>query len=69
MLFTVPEGQYGSRPGRLAVDYIMGDIYYTAVPVYGGFVGIGKITPQGLHTKLIQYGSSPGAIALDIDHK
>ena len=50
----------------IAVDYTSGNAFYTAVPQdTGGFVGVGVISPSGLHRRLVEYGKQPRAIVLD----
>lgn len=56
----------GFHADRFAIDYSSGNIFYTAIntTIYG-FIGIGILSPDGLHKRLIQYGTSPRDIALD----
>lgn len=54
----------------MAVDYVTGDLYYTAVKIgQGGFVGVGLLTPNGQHRMLYSYGKQPRAIALDLKRR
>ncbi|XP_053381660.1 low-density lipoprotein receptor-related protein 4-like [Mercenaria mercenaria] len=56
----------GCHADRLVIDFTSGNIYYTANRVsLGGFIGIGVISPDGLHKRLITYGNKPRDIVLD----
>ena len=58
---------HDAHPDRFAIDYASGNIFYTSVPVRSnGFVGVGVVTRGGKHRKIITYGESPRAIALDL---
>ncbi|XP_052233167.1 low-density lipoprotein receptor-related protein 4-like [Dreissena polymorpha] len=66
VLFDV--GAYRAHPDRLALDYSTGNIYYTAVAssqLQTGFTGIGVVSPNGFHRKLILEGVHPRAIEID----
>ncbi|XP_052233119.1 low-density lipoprotein receptor-related protein 2-like [Dreissena polymorpha] len=61
-------GAYRAHPERLVLDYSTGNIYYTAVGssmLPSGFTGIGVVTPNGIHRRLISEGVEPRAIAID----
>ncbi|XP_052218870.1 low-density lipoprotein receptor-related protein 5-like isoform X2 [Dreissena polymorpha] len=57
-----------AEPHRLALDYSTGDIFYTAegsntLPTK--FTGIGVVSPNGIHRKVILEGVKPRAIAIE----
>ncbi|XP_052231757.1 low-density lipoprotein receptor-related protein 4-like [Dreissena polymorpha] len=61
-------GAYRAHPERLVLDYSTGNIYYTAVGsslLPSGFTGIGVVSPNGIHRRLISEGVEPRAIAID----
>ncbi|KAH3769660.1 hypothetical protein DPMN_170934 [Dreissena polymorpha] len=65
---TCSSGAYRAHPDRLALDYSTGNIYYTAVTssqLPTGFTGIGVVSPNGFHRKLILEGVHPRAIEID----
>ncbi|XP_052233244.1 low-density lipoprotein receptor-related protein 6-like [Dreissena polymorpha] len=61
-------GVYRAHPDRLALDYSTGNIYYTAVKTSqlpASFTGIGVVSPNGHHRKLISGGVYPRAVEID----
>ena len=61
-------GAYRAHPDRLALDYSTGNIYYTAVSTSQlptSFTGIGVVSPNGQHRKLISGGVQPRAVEID----
>ncbi|XP_052233221.1 low-density lipoprotein receptor-related protein 6-like [Dreissena polymorpha] len=61
-------GAYRAHPDRLAIDDSTGNIYYTAVntsQLPASFTGIGIVSPNGHHRKLISEGVSPRAVEID----
>lgn len=61
---------FGSYPDFFTIDYSTGNLFYTAVPFNSSnataFSGIGVVTPDGLHKKLITYyGQKPRGIVVD----
>ncbi|KAH3774740.1 hypothetical protein DPMN_176131 [Dreissena polymorpha] len=61
-------GAYRAHPDRLAIDYSTGNIYYTAVntsQLPASFTGIGIVSPNGHHRKLISEGVNPRAVEID----
>ncbi|WAR22312.1 LRP6-like protein [Mya arenaria] len=59
-------GMYHAHPERMAIDYSTGNIFYTSVnTTVLGFSGIAVVTPDGVHKKIVEYGQSPRAIALE----
>ncbi|XP_052771262.1 low-density lipoprotein receptor-related protein 5-like isoform X2 [Mya arenaria] len=62
----VDVGMYHAHPERMAIDYSTGNIFYTSVnTTVLGFSGIAVVTPDGVHKKIVEYGQSPRAIALE----
>lgn len=58
----------GSFADRFSIDYSTGNVYYSANALSStGFTGIGVISSEGLHKRLISFGEKPRAIALDAE--
>jgi hypothetical protein len=62
---SIPE-LLGCYADRFAIDYPSGNLYYTANPTsQTGFVGIGVISTNSLHKRVLLAGSKPRDIVLD----